>query len=142
MKKIGLFALFFTLAFGLMTLAKADAATFPDVKQYKEEIQYLTDRGIIQGYEDGMFRPEQALTRLEAVQTLLKAKEVTDLAAPNPNFTDMTPGMKGYEEVAKAVQLGIISGKTAKNGTKYFDPTGSINTRTNGQGDCENRSIS
>ena len=142
MKKIGLFALFFTLAFSLMALSKADAATFPDVKQYKEEIQYLNDRGIIQGYEDGMFRPEQALTRLEAVQTLLKAKEVTDLAAPNPNFTDMTPGKKGYEEVAKAVQLGIISGKTAKNGTKYFDPTGSVNTWTNGQSDCENGSIS
>ena len=130
LRKIGFFSLLFLLVFSLFPLAQADAATFPDVKLYKEEIQYLTDRGIIQGYADGMFKPEQALTRLEAVQTLLKAKEVTDLAAPNPNFTDMTPGMKGYEEVAKAVQLGIISGKTAKNGTKYFDPT---NQLTRGQ---------
>ncbi|WP_438315545.1 S-layer homology domain-containing protein [Sporosarcina sp. FA9] len=130
MRKIVYFSLMFLLAFSLMPIEKADAATFPDVKQYKEEIEYLTNRGIIQGYGDGMFKPEQALTRLEAVQTLLKAKGITDLTAPNPNFTDMSPGTPGYEEVAKAVQLGIISGKTAENGTKYFDST---NQLTRGQ---------
>src|SRR5690606_1385514 len=33
-------------------------------------------------------------------------------------------GKYGYAEVAKAVQLGIISGKTNKDGSKYFDPNG------------------
>lgn len=42
----------------------------------------------------------------------------------------MKPGSYGYQEVAKAVQLGIISGKIAKNGTKYFDPS---NQLTRGQ---------
>lgn len=122
MRKVGLFLLVFTLVYSLMPLSNADAATFPDVTQNQEEMNYLVERGIIRGYPDGTFGPERKLTRLQAVQMLLKAKNITDLSAPNPNLTDMVPGQYGYEEVAKAVQLGIISGKTAKNGTKYFDP--------------------
>lgn len=122
MRKVGLFLVVFALVYSLMPLSNADAATFPDVKQNQEEINYLVERGIIRGYPDGTFGPERKLTRLQAVQMLLKAKNITDLSAPNPNLTDMVPGQYGYEEVAKAVQLGIISGKTAKNGTKYFDP--------------------
>src|SRR5690606_35843301 len=49
-----------------------------------------------------------------------------DFNAPDPGFTDMKPGSYGYKEVAKAVQLGFISGKTAKNGSKYFEPNGTL----------------
>lgn len=103
-----------------------EAASFPDVVLYDKEIAYLEGRQVIRGFPDGTFKPEQSVTRLQAVQMLLKAKGITDFTAPDPKMADMKPGRYGYQEVAKAVQLGIISGKTASDGTKYFDPAGSL----------------
>ncbi len=51
---------------------------FPDVqasKWYAKNIEKATAAGIMVGYEDGTFRPDQPLTRAEAatiVATLLK----------------------------------------------------------------------
>jgi len=116
----------FIIAFCTLSSSNASAATFSDVKKYEKEIGYLADNNIIGGYPDGTFRPATELTRLQGIRVLLKVKGVTDLTAPNPKFTDMAPGSHGYAEVAKAVQLGIISGKTGKNGSKYFDPSGKL----------------
>ncbi|WP_226675733.1 S-layer homology domain-containing protein [Rossellomorea aquimaris] len=104
----------------------AQAADFPDVSQYKEEIKYLSEQGIITGYEDGTFKPEKELLRVHAVMMLLREMGITDFNAPNPGFTDMQPGDYGYPEVAKAVQLGFIDGKSASDGSKYFDAAGSL----------------
>lgn len=103
-----------------------EASGFPDVVMYHEEIAYLEGQKVIRGFPDGRFKPEQPVTRLQAVQMLLKAKGITDFTAPDPHMTDMKPGRYGYEEVAKAVELGIISGKTARDGSKYFDPASSL----------------
>jgi len=96
---------------------------FPDVTFYKDEITYLTGKKIITGYPDGTFKPKQNLTRLQAVTMILREKGITNFTSPNPNFTDMKPGSYGYEIVAKAVQLGFIGGKTASDGSKFFDPS-------------------
>lgn len=126
MKKIGVFLMAFVIAFFTLTSSNASAASFSDVKKNKEEIGYLADNKIVGGYPDGTFRPATELTRLQGVRVLLKAKGITNLTAPNPKFTDMSPGSNGYADVAKAVQLGIISGKTKKDGSKYFDPSGKL----------------
>ena len=112
-----LFSLFPTSSF---------AANFKDVKNYNEEIDFLVNREVIKGYEDNTFRPKQGLTRMQAVTMILRDKKITDLTAENPNFIDMSVDSKGYSEVAKAVEMGIISGKTAKDGSKFFDPNGTL----------------
>lgn len=111
------------MVFTLLPQQQAQAASFPDVSQYKDEITYLTDKKIINGYSNGTFGPDRNLTRLQAVTMILREKGITDFTAPNPNFTDMEPGKYGYAEVAKAVELGFIGGKTAANGSKFFDPS-------------------
>lgn len=116
----------FMIVLFMLPTSNASAATFTDVTKYKKEIGYLTDRGILKGYEDGSFKPNNKMNRLNAVQVLLKARGITNFDAPNPNFTDMTPKSHGYAEVAKAVELGIISGKKAKDGSSYFDPKGTL----------------
>lgn len=108
----------FIFAFILLT----DTASFHDVKQYKSEIDYLRNRGVITGYADGTFRPHAPVTRLQAVTMILRSKGITDFAAPDPLLTDMRPGFTGYPEVAKAMELGFIAGKVNADGTKYFDP--------------------
>lgn len=125
MKKFILFvlAIFLMASFAL----PASAQSFSDVKQYKEEIEFLTSKGIIKGYPDGTFIPENPIKRIQAVQMILREKGITNYDAPNPQFTDMDPGTYGYDEVAKAVSLGIIDGKTdPKTGKKYFDPNGTL----------------
>ncbi|WP_203334375.1 S-layer homology domain-containing protein [Planococcus beigongshangi] len=124
MKKV--VGILFTVLLLLSIVSPASAATFKDVSSYKAEIGYLVDKKIITGYPDGTFKPTADLKRLNAVQMILREKGITDFTAPNPGLTDMKPGTHGYKEVAKAVQLGFISGKTAANGTKYFDPNGTL----------------
>lgn len=111
------------LALTLVTTQESQAASgFPDVTLYKDEIEYLTDKKIINGYADGTFGPNNNLTRLQAVSMILREKGIINFTAPNPGFTDIQPGDYGYEIVAKAVELGFIGGKTASDGSKYFDP--------------------
>ncbi|MGF2618155.1 S-layer homology domain-containing protein [Rossellomorea vietnamensis] len=115
-----------TAAFLSITMAVNVQADFKDVSHYKEEIQYLEGKNIINGYDDGTFKPESDLKRIQAVQMLLREMGITNFNAPDPDFTDIKPGDYGYEEVAKAVQLGFISGKTAADGSKYFEPWGEL----------------
>lgn len=101
--------------------------TFKDVNSFVEEIEYLADKGIIQGYKDGTFKPNNTVTRLQAVQMILREKGIKDFSnVANPGFIDAKPGDKGYGEIAKAVELGIISGKVNAQGQKYFDPYGNL----------------
>ncbi|PIC63390.1 hypothetical protein CSV79_12190 [Sporosarcina sp. P13] len=120
-RKILLSIMTIVVVFTLLPQVEAQAAGFSDVKNYKEEINFLSGKGIITGYEDGSFKPASNVTRLQAVTMILREKGITDFTAADPGFTDLKIGNHGYDKVAKAVELGIISGKTNKNGTKYFD---------------------
>lgn len=95
---------------------------FPDVKLSREEILYLADKGVINGYVGGNFGPNDSIKRVHAVQMIIRELGVKTGDAPNPNFTDVKPGSYGYAEIAKAKQLGIISGK----GKGKFDPNGTL----------------
>ncbi|MFK2827208.1 S-layer homology domain-containing protein [Bacillus sp. B190/17] len=98
---------------------------FKDVTSFKSEIEFLTSKGIIMGYPDGTFKPDNPITRLQAVQMILREKGVTDFSnVPDPGFIDAKPGTPRYGEIAKAVQLGFINGKVNAKGQKYFDPQG------------------
>ncbi|MGX2959504.1 S-layer homology domain-containing protein [Peribacillus sp. JNUCC 23] len=118
-----LFSVMAALILLLSIIPKVEAASsFKDVTTYKDEIEFLTSKGIIKGYDGGYFKPNDAIKRLQAVQMILREKGITNFDAPNPGFIDVKSGDYGYGEIAKAVQLGIISGKTNSKGQKYFDP--------------------
>jgi amidase len=100
---------------------------FKDVSSFINEIKYLIDKGIIKGYPDGTFKPNNLITRLQSIQMILREKGMTDFSnITNPKFVDVNPGDYGYEEVALAVELGIINGKVDAQGQKYFDPNGKL----------------
>lgn len=101
------------------------SSSFKDVGPYKEEIEFLTSKGIIKGYSGGYFKPNDPIKRIQAIQMIMREKGITDFSnVPNPGFIDVKPGFYGYGEIAKAVQLGIISGKKNAKGQKYFDTYG------------------
>lgn len=117
--------LFLTILFSanlLVIHAKANTNTFPDVNSNREEILYLTGQGIIKGYPNGNFGPNDPITRVQAVLMIIRELEIDTSNAPNPHFKDVPQDSYGYNEIAKAAQLGIISGK----GDGTFDPNGNL----------------
>ncbi|TSI09028.1 S-layer homology domain-containing protein [Lysinibacillus sp. BW-2-10] len=125
MKRLSQFYILFSLIF-IFIIPVGDKAhastTFPDVVQFKEEIMFLNNKGIIYGYGNGNFGPNNPITRLQAVQMILREMGVNLKDAPNPHFKDVTPLSYGYDAIAKAAELGIISGK----GDGRFDPNGTL----------------
>ncbi|GAA0435143.1 hypothetical protein GCM10008983_09630 [Lentibacillus halophilus] len=86
---------------------------FPDVERYANEIQYLTQQGIIHGFSDGTFKPNQNVTRLQAVQMLLSEMDIDgdQATVSDPGFKDVHADTYGYEAIAKAAELDLINGK-------------------------------
>ncbi|MDC3415972.1 S8 family serine peptidase [Aquibacillus salsiterrae] len=97
---------------------------YPDVLSYRKEIEFLSDKGIIHGFPDGTFKPTENVTRLQAVQMILNQMgiNIEDEVVRDPGFTDIQEGMYGYKAVAKAVELGFITGREDST----FDPTGEL----------------
>jgi hypothetical protein len=105
-------------AVSLMLLpgASVGAAVFSDVDEnieYVEAIGYLAERGIVSGFGDGRFGPEETLTRAELLKILLEADEgfeVGDYSGELDCFADVM----GYEwyapYVCYAKEMGIVEG--------------------------------
>ncbi|MDC3415950.1 S-layer homology domain-containing protein [Aquibacillus salsiterrae] len=116
-----LVSLLFTIgmiAFLSLLPKTVNANSFNDVDLYEAEINFLATSQVIKGYPDGSFKPNNPVTRLQAVQMILNEMGVDITNTTNPGFSDMKPGDYGYEEVAKAVELGFIRGKPDGS----FDP--------------------
>ncbi len=65
-----------TLAFSVLpTIAQDTPATFPDIGEniYKTEIEEAVTMGIVEGFPDGTFQPDNQVTREEAAVMIVKA---------------------------------------------------------------------
>ncbi|MFC6037831.1 S-layer homology domain-containing protein [Paenisporosarcina macmurdoensis] len=115
-------ALIVSLSIVSLPTGKAQAAGFPDVTSFKKEIDYLTEQKVISGFKDGTFRPSVKLTRAQAVVMIMRAIGMPETPVENPGFLDVSTTTFGYKEIAYAVSLGIINGKSPEQ----FDPAGNI----------------
>lgn len=75
----------------------------------EEYIQQATTLGILKGYPDGTFKPNNPLTRAQAASIIARALQLqTDEAAP---FKDIgNYASETQAEIAAAYQFGIIKG--------------------------------
>lgn len=74
----------------------------------KETIVEWVERGLISGYEDGTFRPNQEVTRAEYAKMIFNAYELeTD---GKKDFTDILESDWHYEIITKKAFLGYING--------------------------------
>ncbi|TFE04036.1 S-layer homology domain-containing protein [Jeotgalibacillus salarius] len=90
---------------------RASAQTFSDVSTEfwaADEISYLSDMDIINGYEDGSFRPNQYLSKYQAALMFARALELDPWRVNDPQFTDVPQDFNGFFEIARLVELGII----------------------------------
>lgn len=92
--------------------AEERTAAFTDLTPgawYEEGVNYVTERGIMEGTGDGTFAPDREMTRAELVTTLwrLAGKPETQAAA---SFADVLPAAWYTDAVSWASAEGIVSG--------------------------------
>ncbi len=109
MKKV--LSLVLVIAMVLSSFSFAFAANFEDVEgDYEDAINALVALGVVRGYEDGTFRPENILTRAELAVLLVEALGYGGLVAGSKsNFSDtQNHWSNGY--VGIAAGTGLVLG--------------------------------
>lgn len=118
--------LFPAIGIALLLPLSALAQNFPDVPEgsrFAGAVYYLRDKGIISGYPDGTFKPDQTINRAEALKiAMLAAGDETGETAP-ASFPDVSSEDWFYDYVQVAVTRGIVEGY--EDGT--FKPGNNIN---------------
>lgn len=85
---------------------------FPDMTGYdwaKKAVEYLYDKGIVAGDENGNFNPKNSVTREQFVKMVAAAAGLKD-ASGDMNFTDVINGAWYESSIYAAVDAGIVSG--------------------------------
>lgn len=90
---------------------------------YLKELAFLVDNGIMTGYEDKTFRPQDSLKRDHAMVILSRLLKLDTSNVKDPGFVDVPKSHLYYREIAAVANAGIVSGK---DGGKYFAPNDTI----------------
>ncbi|MEH7443992.1 S-layer homology domain-containing protein [Bacillus sp. JJ1122] len=93
--------------------AKAASVKFSDVNQsnyFSEAVLKLSEHGVLKGFADGTFRPNQVVTRAQAAVILASALGLDTKSVNNPGFKDVPAGVWYYSSVAALVDKGIMNG--------------------------------
>lgn len=77
-----------------------------------EECPFLTLTDAISGYEDGTFRPDNTITRAEFIKcmTIIYEGSYGEQEKAEINFSDLKKTHWAYDDIAKAVNIGFVSG--------------------------------
>ncbi|MBP1991629.1 S-layer homology domain-containing protein [Paenibacillus eucommiae] len=99
--------LFFLIPFGNIY---GEADPFKDIEGHwaEEDIQEWLDKGIITGYPDQTFRPNNVISRGEFVALVNRAFRYSDMSPIS--FKDIKQTDWVYQEVQKAIAQGYING--------------------------------
>ncbi len=89
------------------------AFAYPDVTPEHwaaKQIEILTEKGVIVGYPDGTFKPDDNVSRAEFASMAIKAlgQEHTTVAQP-VKFNDIQPGFWAYDAIQKALYFDLIA---------------------------------
>ena len=109
MKKVLSFVLVLSMILGSFGMAFAAAPADVVGKDYEDAVNVLMELGVIDGYKDGTYRPENIVTRAEMATLIIKAMGLNDYAVGKSSFTDMA-GHWADPYVAYAASLGFIAG--------------------------------
>lgn len=104
-------ALAVCLVFLISLSASALAVEFPDVSPEHwayNDIQQASDYGLIQGLDDGTFRPEERLNRASFVTILQRMFGWESVTPAAPSFTDVSPDDWYYAAAETALAHGVV----------------------------------
>ncbi|OAT72174.1 S-layer homology domain-containing protein [Parageobacillus thermoglucosidasius] len=112
MRKFYGFVLIFALIIALFTPKAEAASKLKDVTNdywAKKEIEFLSSKGIIKGYNDGTFKPDEPVKRVQAAVMITRALGLNTSNRPNPGFKDIKNlDKEAYNAIAAVVDEGIF----------------------------------
>ncbi|WP_433744912.1 S-layer homology domain-containing protein [Falsibacillus pallidus] len=79
-----------------------------------KDIYELYSSGLISGYKNGNFGPQNNITRLQAAMILTRALHLKAESRPDPGLRDVKKGQYGYDVISTVVDEGIFSGSNGK----------------------------
>jgi hypothetical protein len=98
------------LFLSLQGYVKADSSSFHDLEGHwaRDAVEELHLKGILAGYPDGTFRPDDTISRAQLVTALTKIYPVTKVKAMS--YNDVQEGEWYYDAVLQANASGYITG--------------------------------
>lgn len=109
MKKVTATLLTFTML--LPGAAFADSSQKEDVSGHwaKEQLSTWIDSGLMQGYPDGSYKPNQPITRAELATLINRTFNLVEVNSSS-KFSDLSVQDPFYQEILKAVANGYMNG--------------------------------
>ena len=123
MKK--LISIILSLVMLLSAIITVNAASFKDVKSsdwYYSSVNYVADKGIMQGTSNTKFAPKASLTRAMGVTLLYRVAGTPSVSGVSIPFNDVKGGQWYTDAVKWAYSKGIVTGKSST----YFHTNGNI----------------
>ncbi len=87
--------------------------SFKDVKPgawYANNVAFAKQAGILEGYEDGSFRPERSITRAEAAKMIALALKIPERPIRERAFPDVKPGAWYTDYITLLEQYSVVDG--------------------------------
>lgn len=93
-----------TILSRLVTNGQGNAVSFSDIAGHwaQAAVETTAKAGMITGYEDGTFRPNQTLTRAEAVTIVNRALGITPLTSAAPQWSDVPAQYWAFSNIQAA----------------------------------------
>ncbi|MDW0117495.1 S-layer homology domain-containing protein [Sporosarcina thermotolerans] len=100
-------------------LYEHDERTFKDIHGHwaQKEIEFLSENGWIDGFNDGTFKPNDSLTRAQAAKIIGNFLGLTKTTEPI-HFKDVPTSFWGHDSVVLVAQHKLMNG----TGSDYFSP--------------------
>ena len=114
-----------TAAVGSNVYASKNIFTDISDSEYAEEIEFLQDIGLISGYEDGSFKPNEYVARCEFAAIIIRVMGLGNAEALSDRkqiFNDVDSNHWAAGFVNAAYVLGIVNGVGENN----FEPEGNV----------------
>lgn len=113
---------------------EVEKAPFNDVPLYAWYVPYIKrakEIGLVHGYPDGTFKPDQPIIKVEAIKILMTAFEfdLEDVGERTDSFRDVDTSQWYYQSVHFAIENGLADGRRLSSGTIVdyaFDPASNM----------------
>ncbi len=92
-----------------------------------DDIMDMVEMGILSGYPDGTFRPNNTISRAEFAKIMVMALELETIRPATPTFNDVGTDHWGYEVIESARDY-LTGYRDTRTGELFFEP-GSVAVR-------------
>lgn len=99
------------IVFLFINIGSSQAATFKDVSSKhpnSSEIEFLVQEGIIKGYDNLTFKPDNNVTNAQVATMIARTLNLDLENRPNPNFLDVSKNHGAYNAIAAVVDERIF----------------------------------